>query len=268
MKKIFTLFIILIPLSLSSCSSYLQDKLIFVPNKLPKNYVFQFDKPFEELNIKNSKGINLNGLHFYAQTKPKGAVLFLHGNADNISRWEEHSAFWTKLGYDFFIFDYQGFGKSGGKIRNEQALYDDIHLMYRNVLNYFEKDKIIIAGYSIGTGLAAETAQHFGIQKLILISPYFSFTQLAQQKIPFVSEKSLPYKIPTYKFLLSLMKKRPDADILIIHGKKDRIIHIQHSQQLDNLLKQKAKVWQLDCCGHKEIIKHKNFYQILTEYLR
>ena len=129
-----------------------QERVIFTPKRLSHNHQFHFNTPFEELNIVNSQGIRLNGLHFYAQNhpKPKGAILFLHGNADNISQWGKIHRFYTQQGYDFFVFDYQGYGKSGGKIKNEQQLYNDIHLMVEHILQSFEKQQIIIIGYSIG----------------------------------------------------------------------------------------------------------------------
>ncbi|MBR0129569.1 MAG: alpha/beta fold hydrolase [Neisseriaceae bacterium] len=275
MKKIksflqLLLSVIIIICSLTGCLYVFQEKFIFVPTTLPKNYVFHFNVPFEELNIKNQQGVYLNGLHFYAQNtqKSKGAILFLHGNANNIAEWGKLSGFYTQLGYDFFVFDYQGYGKSGGKINNEQQLYADIHLMFDSVLNYFKKDKIIIMGYSIGSGLAAETAQHFNVQKLVLIAPYFNFKQLAQEKMPYAPISLLRYQIPTNEFLLSLTHKNPNAKVLIIHGKRDNIIPVKHAQQLSDLLQDKVQFKQLDCCGHNEIIIHEDFYKIMTEFLQ
>ena len=102
MKKIKSLFktllsVSFIACSLTGCLYTFQEKFIFIPTPLSKDYVFQFDTPFEELNIKNQQGIYLNGLHFYAQNTPKakGAILFLHGNADNVSEWGKLSGFYV-----------------------------------------------------------------------------------------------------------------------------------------------------------------------------
>ena len=272
MKKIkwllSSLGIIFLVALLSAC--HLQEKFIFVPTTLPENYSFHFDDSFEELNIVNSKGISLNGLHFYAQNqeKSKGAILFLHGNADNIAQWGKFHRFYTQQGYDFFVFDYQGYGKSGGKIKNEQQLYNDIHLMVEHILQSFEKQQITIIGYSIGTGLAAESAYHFDIKNLVLVAPYFNFKQLVKEKAPFAPNFLLRYHIPTNKFLSDLLQKSENTKIMVIHGKRDNLIPVTHSQQLSNLFQEKIQVWQLDCCGHNDIMLHEDFYKIMAYYLR
>ncbi|MBR5939674.1 MAG: alpha/beta fold hydrolase [Neisseriaceae bacterium] len=246
-----------------------QERVIFTPKRLSHNHQFHFNAPFEELNIVNAQGVVLNGLHFYAQNqpKPKGAILFLHGNADNINRWGKYSDLWTKLGYDFFVFDYQGFGKSGGSIKNEKQLYDDIHLMFQHINQQFEKNQITIIGYSIGTGLAAESAQHFGLQRVILIAPYFDFHKLAKQKVPFIPSSLIRYKIPTNEFLSNMVEQNPNTQIIIFHGKKDKIIRVNHSENLSNLLKENVQFWALDC-GHRDILSADSFNKIMTQYFK
>ncbi|MBR7059556.1 MAG: alpha/beta fold hydrolase [Neisseriaceae bacterium] len=267
-KKLLIIMFIFSILSLNGCLYFSQEKFIFVPTKLPENYSFDFINPFEEINIKNQQGVNLNGLHFYAQNHypSKGAILFLHGNANNIAQWGKISLFYTQLGYDFFVFDYQGYGKSGGKIRNEKELYGDIHQMVNYLLNRFEKDKITIMGYSIGSGLAAESANHFNLNRLILISPYFNFKQLAKQKAPIVPAFLVRYNIPTDEFLSNFVKRNPSKKILIVHGKNDKLIPIEHSKNLADLLKENIEFWQLDC-GHNDIMTDYNFYKKMKEYL-
>ena len=46
--------------------------------------------------------------------------------------------------HNFFVFDYRGFGKSGGEIRSENGLFDDTDLMFEYVLGKFKKDKITL----------------------------------------------------------------------------------------------------------------------------
>ena len=48
------------------------------------------------------------------------------------------------MGYDFFVFDYRGFGKSGGKRRSENEFFDDTDLMFEYVLGKFKQDKITL----------------------------------------------------------------------------------------------------------------------------
>ncbi|MGK4569129.1 alpha/beta fold hydrolase [Flavobacterium sp. 3HN19-14] len=58
---------------------------------------------------------------------------------------------YTSLGYDCFIPDYRGYGKSGGEIESESQFLSDVDLLYKDMLKRYAEDKIVIIGYSIGT---------------------------------------------------------------------------------------------------------------------
>ena len=62
---------------------FFQEKIIFHPQKLEKDYVFSFDQPFEELNIQTTDGKLLNALLFKADSS-KGVIFYLHGNAGSL----------------------------------------------------------------------------------------------------------------------------------------------------------------------------------------
>jgi hypothetical protein len=51
----------------------LQEKFIFLPSKLPQEYVYQFDHDFEELWVETDDGARLNALHF-KQENPAGSL--------------------------------------------------------------------------------------------------------------------------------------------------------------------------------------------------
>ena len=96
-----------------------QEKLIFFPEKLSKEYLFQFDQTFEEKNIKTNDGVILSGLLFKADSS-KGVILYLHGNGGSLSSWGDVANTYTELGYDVFIIDYRGYGKSEGVISGKK----------------------------------------------------------------------------------------------------------------------------------------------------
>lgn len=237
-----------------------QERLIFVPSKLDSGYKFEFDAKFEEINL-NVEGATLNGLRFYA-SDPKGAVLFFHGNAGSLKGWGKFGEFYTKLGYDFYVFDYRGYGKSSGEIRSESELMSDSEAMMRRALKDFNVQDITLIGYSLGSGLAASVAGKFGVKKLILVAPYFKFDELANSKIFFVPKFLVKYKIPTVSFI----KEAKGADISIIHGKFDDLIDISNSYKLARHLKQDDKFYEIEA-GHDDILVSAEFERILKEIL-
>ena len=133
----------------------MQEKLIFSPIKLPRDYQYPFKSNFEERFIKIEEGVELNCLLFKAK-KSKGLIFYIHGNADNLRYWGDFAPFFLNLNYDVFMYDFRGFGKSDGRIRGERNLQRDAKILYRNILEEYEEDKVIIYGFSIAEYLYYE----------------------------------------------------------------------------------------------------------------
>lgn len=239
---------------------FFQERLLFVPSKLDDGFKFEFNAKFEEINL-SVDGAVLNGLHFYAHD-PKGAVLFLHGNAGSLKGWGGFGKFYTDLGYDFYVFDYRGYGKSSGEISNQNELYNDSYEMMKRVLEDFDIDKIRLVGYSLGSGLAANIASKFDVRELVLVAPYFKFDELASSKVFFVPKFIVKYKIPTVSFL----KEAKNTNISIIHGKFDDLVEVVNSHKLSKILKPTDKFYEIDA-GHNDILYNAEFEQILEGIL-
>ena len=116
LKKILIIVITLYSI-LCGLLYFFQEKLIFFPQKLEKNYKFEFGQKFEEINIKTSEGKLINGLLFKSKNS-KGLIFYLHGNAGCLSSWGEIAKTYTDLNYDVFILDYRSYGKSEGAMEN------------------------------------------------------------------------------------------------------------------------------------------------------
>jgi len=63
----------------------------------------------------------------------------LHGNAGTVETWGNIATNYTKLGYDIFILDYRGFGKSEGEITSEDQLFSDISSAYKQLKSSIKK---------------------------------------------------------------------------------------------------------------------------------
>src|SRR5689334_17971524 len=116
MKKILkrTLTLLIISYAIICTALYfLQEKLIFAPEKLSKTHQFSFDQPFEEIDIQVTQGNSLNGLLFKSDSS-KGLIFYLHGNAGSLDSWGGVAKRYTDLHYNVFILDYPGYGKSTG----------------------------------------------------------------------------------------------------------------------------------------------------------
>lgn len=238
-----------------------QEKLIFFPQKLDKNYPFKFGQYFEELNIKSSDGKLLNGLLFKADSS-KGLIFYLHGNAGSLSSWGQAAETYTDLNYDVFIFDYRGFGKSEGKIIGQEQLFEDSQIVYDELKKKYNEDKIIVLGYSIGTGLASKLASTNTPRILILQAPYYNLTDMMKQWFPFIPTFILKYKLATNEYL-----KNCKMPVVIFHGSQDEVIYHGSSIKLKEEFKQKDTLITLNGQGHNGMTHNKDYKVALKKIL-
>lgn len=216
---------------------FFQEKLIFFPTKLEKNYVFNFDKSFKEITIPTNDNVNLHGILFNAKktnsSKKSKLVFYLHGNAGTVNSWGGIANVYTDLGYDLFVLDYRGYGKSEGEIYSQEQFFDDVQTAYNFIKkekNYDEKN-IIIVGYSVGTASAAMLSSQNNPKALILQAPYFSLTDMTARTYSFVPTFLLKYEFNTVEFLL-----KNKVPTYIFHGTDDSVIPYESSVLIQEYL--------------------------------
>lgn len=217
---------------LCSLAYFFQEKIIFFPDKLPHHFQFTFSAAYKEWQIKTDDGFNLHGLLFLSGGKSKGLVFYLHGNAGSLLSWGSIANVYTSLGYDLFILDYRGFGKSEGEITSESQFYSDVQTVYKKLKSAYDEENIVIIGFSIGTGAAAMLASTNHPKMLILQAPYYSLTDLTRHMYPFLPTFALKYKFNTHAFFSKI-----SAPIVLFHGDHDEIIYYGSSLKLKPLLK-------------------------------
>ncbi|HEY8934891.1 MAG TPA: alpha/beta fold hydrolase [Cyclobacteriaceae bacterium] len=222
-----------------------QERIIFFPEKLSEDYPLQFPNA-EELKIKTSDGISLHGILFKADSASKGVIFYLHGNAGSLRLWGDVASTYTALRYDVFMLDYRGYGKSEGQITSQEQMFDDVETVYKNLLSRYSQDKIIILGYSIGTGVATYLASVNKPKMLILQAPYYNMAYMMKQVVPFAPTFILKYKFETNKFI-----QLCSMPIVIFHGDSDEVIPYGSSLKLKPLLKESDTLITLYGQGHK-----------------
>jgi len=236
--------------------SIFQERLIFHPKILSKDYKYKFENSFEELNFKTADNKLINGLLFKAKNT-KGLLFYLHGNAGALNTWGNVAQIYTPLGYDILIIDYRGYGKSEGKIESQEQIFNDNQFIYNQIIKQYKEEHITILGHSIGTGFASKLASENNPKQLILQAPYYSFTDLVQSKFPFIPSFILKYKLENNRYL-----KNCTMPITIFHGKKDNVINFESSLKLKKENKNKIDLLLLEKQGHNDIASSKKY---LTE---
>jgi pimeloyl-ACP methyl ester carboxylesterase len=241
---------------------YLQDKLFFHPVVVPKKFTYHFSIPYKEVNLPFNTSSNINIIQFTTPGHAKGVVLYFHGNRENISHYARFAPEFTRNGYEVWMIDYPGFGKSTGEF-TEQKMYDWALLMYKLCRARFSKDSIIIFGKSMGSGIAAQLGSIRDTRRLILETPYYSFPSIIGQYAPiYPLNKMIRFKIPTYEYLQNVT-----APITIFHGTSDWTIRESNAKRLIPFLKPGDEFVSIEGGGHNDLHQYKIFQQKLDSVL-
>ena len=234
-----------------------QSSMVFNATKLPKNYKFNFIENFQELNIPSFDSKKINGLLF-TTPNPKGLVFYLHGNAGMLDTWGGISKIYTDFGYDFFILDYRGFGKSEGKIDSETQVNNDIKIVYNQLAKRYNPSTIIIIGYSIGTGPATYLASNVQTKALVLQAPFYNFNEFSASRVPYYPVFLKNFRFETNKNIVNI--KSP---IYIFHGNEDQLIPLANSLKLKKMIKAADQIFELKKQGHIGINENKEYQEKL-----
>lgn len=243
---------------------YGQDKILFHPEPLPASHHYDFSYPYKEVNLPYSAKATINIVQFTAnQPNPKGVVLYFHGNKKNIAWYAKSAPLFTSRGYEVWMMDYPGFGKSTGEFK-EQELYKWALVMYKLAQAHYAKDSIILYGKSMGTGIAAQLATVRDCKTLILEAPYYSFPSIIGSWLPvYPVNKMIKFKFPTYQYLPEITNP-----VVIFHGNSDHTIPYRNASQLQPLLKPIDAFITIDGGHHNDLTEFPVFTQKLDSLLK
>ncbi|WP_412986430.1 alpha/beta hydrolase [Pontimicrobium sp. IMCC45349] len=242
---------------------YIQDYLLFKPEKLPKDFQFYYEnQETKEYNLETRDGAIINGLLFKCKNKPKGVVLYLKGNSKSIKGWGKFAVDFTRHDYNVLMVDYRGFGKSTGR-RSQKAIKRDLQVVYNKMKELVSEENIILYGRSLGSGFATKLASTNHPKMLILDAPYYSLTKVTARYMPFMPLSILiKYPLPTHKWL-----KYVQCPIHIIHGTNDKLIPYKTSVKLSKINPKLTKLYTVIGGGHKDLNNFEAYHDMLHDIM-
>ena len=241
---------------------FFQEKLIFKPEILKKDFQFKYLLPFKELYFEVKQGVSINALHFY-RDEPQGLILYLHGNTRSIKGWARYAKDFYRYGYDVVLVDYRGFGKSTGK-KSEKEMLSDIQFVYESLKQNYAEHHLIVYGRSLGSGFAAKIASDNHPRYLILDAPYYNFTSVVKRFLPLLPWGFiLRYRLQTDKWIRHI-----NCHCYIIHGTKDWLIPIINSERLQKISPSKITLIRIDGGGHNNLPSYDEYHNFLRDILK
>ncbi len=264
-----SLFLFLLLLSLSGCTY-----LFFKPGKeLVSDPEIAAHSP-EEIRFRSGDGTNLTGWYFKARGQERGTILVCHGNVENMSTHAKLDLWLVDAGYNVFIFDYRGYGRSEGNpdvagiIRDADAALET--LLART------PGRIIVFGKSLGGAAAVATLARSRfrdrVSALVIESAFSSYRMIARERIA-GSIIGWPFQYPL-SFLVSdeyspvdLIAAISPIPVLIMHGRDDPIVPQRHGPILYSAAREPKQYWALDVPGHVKSWTDAGTRKRLLDYL-
>lgn len=215
---------------------FFQSHLVFYP-EVGREVIAtpgQVGLPYKDIRLIAADGPSLHGWFIPAAQRenapqPRGTVLFLHGNAGNISHRIDSLQMFHRMGYSTLIFDYRGYGNNDGS-PSEQGTYRDAEAAwhYLTEQRHIPSCRIVLFGESLGGAVASWLAARQKPAALVIASGFTSVPDLAQHFYPFMPVRWLAHlRYDTRENLRAVA-----APVLIAHSPEDEIIPFEHGQAL------------------------------------
>lgn len=207
-------------LALAVLIYFFQARLVFYPSPTLGQTPANIKLDYEEVFLQGRDAVEIHGWWLPAEN-PRATLLFLHGNAGNISHRLDSLKIFHDLGLATLIIDYRGYGKSRGK-PSEQGTYLDAMAAWR----YLTEDRdirprqIIIFGRSLGGAVAAWLAANTQAAGLILESTFTSIADVGRRHYPYLPVKYLArIDYPSIDRIAKI-----NSPLLVIHSPEDEVI--------------------------------------------
>jgi uncharacterized protein len=236
-----------------------QERLLFIPARLPADHRFSFGADVHE-RIIEVPGARLSALHLRLPA-PRGVVFFLHGNAGNLQSWFDDLDFYRRANFDLFMIDYRGYGKSTGRIENEAQLHADVRAAWDAIAPEYAGRKRVLLGRSLGSALAARLALDVKPELTVLVSPYASMGALAAEYYPWVPAAALRYPLATDADVARLR-----TPLWLLHGDRDTLIDVSHSEALAQR-NAAARLHVVKGAGHNDLQEFDGYHAVLRAAL-
>ena len=202
---------------------------------------------FEDVALHTADGIKLHGWWVPARDT-RGTVLLMHGNAGNISHRLGYLTMFNRLGYSVLLFDYRGYGKSGGS-PGEEGTYLDAEAAWQHLTEArnLKSQDIVIVGESLGGGVATWLAHKYPPRALVLASTFTSVPDMGAQVYPW-----LPVRLLARIVYDNIARIREiQVPLMIAHSRGDDIIPFAHGQALFAAAREPKQFLEL-AGGHNE----------------
>jgi hypothetical protein len=229
----------------------LLNRLLFFPTRgLPSAPGAGAGGAFEEHVFHAADGVRLHGWWLRAPRSRAGHVLLCHGNGGNIADRVPHASILAGAGFDVFLFDYRGYGRSAGR-PSEEGTYADARAAREALLAIEGVDhaRVLYLGESLGGAVALKLALEHPPCGLVLQSTFTGIRDMARRHYPVLPRHLVPDAYPSLRLVPKLR-----APLLILHGDRDQIVPVENATALFEAAREPKQLHILSGVGHNDLL--------------
>ncbi len=211
----------------------------------------------QEIFLHTADGVRLHGRFYQHNTTPaRGTVVQFHGNAGNITNHVGLLLWLVEHGYNLFVFDYRGYGRSEST-PSPAGLHQDalaaLHETERLHRTYADKGLLIIVGQSLGGAVVLKALENFTatlpVALLVLDSTFASYRDVALR----ITSTNFPgLLLAPFAWLLvsdayaADLKHCCPQHLLVLHSKHDQTVPFSCGQHIYEQANSKHKNFWTD----------------------
>lgn len=231
----------------------------------------------EDVWMEAEDGSVLHALYLPVTEARRGTVLFLHGNAENLSS-HIHAVSWLPAqGYAVLALDYRGYGRSQGGA-SVGALHQDAAtaLAWLSARGAAQTGPLIVYGQSLGGSVAirliADHPPQTDVVAVIADSAFASYRGIAREKLGQVwltwpLQWPLSWLISDQYAALDVVQRIAPIPLLLIHGEQDPVVPAAHSHRLFAAAADPKDLWLVPQGQHIDAVRRRALRERLLGYL-
>ena len=197
-----------------------------------------------EFSFLSRDGTEIHGLHLQSEGKPKATIILFHGSGENIFGWREVAEPLVAAGYDVFMMDYRGFGRSEGNPTHLNVVADAEEMVHF-VEEQARTSIRILMGQSYGGQVAIKLAHDYPhrFHGLIVEGTFTSHRDEVMASIPFWL-KPIIGLVAVSPYKAEELIKEVSVPILIVHSRDDQLVPLWMGQALYESAAARAEYWE------------------------
>jgi dipeptidyl aminopeptidase/acylaminoacyl peptidase len=227
------------------------NQLFYLPTRDEPQTPAQWGLKYESVNFSSADGTNLHGWFVPPKSgKPKGTIVFSHGNAGSLGHHLGFVMWLAEAGYNILMYDYRGFGRSGGSV-DRRGMINDVKaaFAYTGKRPDVDSRRLISFGHSLGgaksvTALGEQPVK--GLRAVVIDGAFASYQSMArliggQLGASLISDELSPK---------DYVEKLSPVPLLVVHGVRDEVVPFAQGRQLFDSAKQPKTLFEVKAGRH------------------